>query len=142
MIKISRAGLTVACLACLGCHKPAPLALAPVRGVVTFQGRPLAGGLIVFTPERGPKPFAARLDAYGHYELEPTPPAGPGLPSGVSRGIPPGRYDITFSDPPQPSDAQFPRKLRRPDTSGVAREVLAGQENVLDFHITAGGGGL
>ena len=139
MTTLPRAGLTVVFIALAGCHKPAPTVVAPVRGAVTFQGRPLAGGLIVFTPERGPKPFAARLDAYGHYELEPTPPAGPGLPWGVSRGVPPGRYAVTFSDPPQQSDAQFPRDLRRPDTSGVAREVLAGQENELDFHITAGG---
>ena len=133
-----RAALLLPFLAA-GCQKAAPVAPAPVRGVVTFQGRPLAGGLIVFTPERGDKPFAARLDNGGHYDLEPAPPPAPNMPPGRSQGVPPGLYQITFSDGTYRADG-FPNELRRPDTSGVAREVLAGRENVLDFHITASGG--
>ncbi len=131
-----------------GCRKPVAVAPAPVRGVVTFQGRPLSGGLVVFTPDRGSsasrsggtKPFATRLDADGRYELAPAPPVAPGLPSGVSQGVPPGLYQVTFADAPRPAPTGFPADLRRPDTSGVARQVVAGRENVLDFHITASGG--
>lgn len=129
-----RALLGALLLAC-GCHKPTPAVPAPVRGVVTYQGRPLSGGLVVFTPTRGLKPYAARLDAEGHYELEPRPPAAEGLPPGVSLGVPPGVYQVTFA-----GASGMPGELRRPDTSGVAREVLAGRENVIDFHITASGG--
>ena len=133
------AGLALLALAA-GCHKPAPVAPAPVRGTVTYQNRPLAGGLVVFTPERGtsksPKPFAARLDGAGHYELEPAAPLGPGLTAGKSQGVPPGRYQVAFSD--GLGVYGFPGELRRPDTSGVTREVEAGRENVLDFDITVG----
>ncbi len=124
-----------------GCSKPTPVAPAPVRGQVLFQGRPLAGGLVVFTPdrERGPsaKPFAAKLDADGRYELAPAPPVAPNAPSGVSQGVPPGWYAVAFADAPQPGVAGFPAELRRPDLSGVLREVVAGRDNVIDFHITA-----
>ena len=133
-----RAGLLVL-LVTAGCQKPAPIAPAQVRGTVTFQGRPLAGGLIVFTPERGEKPFAARLDKGGRYELEPAPPPAPNLPPGVSQGVPPGFYQVSFSDGLYREDG-FPSELRRPDTSLTTCEVLAGQENVLPFHITADGG--
>ena len=34
-----------------GCGKSEP-AMATVKGAVTFQGRPLAGGLVVFAPDR------------------------------------------------------------------------------------------
>ena len=129
----------LAALAATGCSKPAPVAPAPVSGTVTFQGRPLSGGLVVFTPERGDKPFAARLDEGGHYDLEPAPPPAPDMPPGKSQGVPPGHYQVTFSGGPYRGEG-FPGELRRPDTSGVKREVLAGRDNVLDFHITATGG--
>ncbi len=46
--------LTLFALAAIGCGDSKP-ELAPVRGHVYFHGAPLAGGVIVFTPdpERG-----------------------------------------------------------------------------------------
>ncbi len=137
--------LAVACvmlwLTAVGCTRSVPPAPAPVRGQVLFQGRPLAGGLVVFAPDfdkggRG-RAVAARLDADGRYELAPAPPAAPGAPPGVSLGVPPGWYRVAFSDAPSGYVSPFPADLRRPDLSGVSREVLAGRENVLDFTIVA-----
>lgn len=139
------AAVAVACavlgLAAAGCGRSTPPAPAPVRGQVLFQGRPLAGGLVVFAPDhdkggRG-RAVAARLDADGRYELAAAPPAAPGAPPGVSQGVPPGWYRISFSDAPSGYVTPFPADLRRPDLSGVTREVLAGRENVLDFSIVA-----
>ena len=131
----------LAAAALAGCSKPPPAPPAPVRGTVTFQARPLAGGLVVFTPdrERGPAgpPVAARLDADGHYELKPAPPAAPGAPPGVSQGVTPGWYVVALSDSPQSTLGPFPAELKRPDRAGIAREVVAGRDNVIDFAVSA-----
>src|SRR5205814_8630199 len=67
-----------------GCsRKPLPGA-ATVRGKVTFQGQPLSGGLVVFSPDPdrggGGKPARGELAADGTFQLklgdEPTIPAG------------------------------------------------------------------
>lgn len=132
-------------LGCAGsCSKPsAPPAVVAVRGRVEFMDQPLSRGLIVFTPERerghsGP-PIAARLDGLGHYELNPAPPIAPGAPAGVSQGIAPGWYAVSFAESNTPnSGTRFPAELRRPDRSGVVQQVVAGRENVIDFEIRVG----
>ncbi len=129
---------------CGSCTKSAaPPAPVAVRGRVEFMGQPLARGLVVFTPdrERGHtgQPIAARLDASGHYELNPAPPIAPGAPAGVSQGIAPGWYVVSFAESNTPnSGTRFPAELHRPDRSGVARQVVAGRENVIDFEIRVG----
>jgi hypothetical protein len=103
---------------------------ATVRGRVLFQGRPLAGGTVVFTPhpERGPagKPAVATIDSQGTFRLN-----AEGSPYIVA-----GWYRVTLADPGLPETwAIFPAALRRPDRSGLEREVLAGQDNVFEFQI-------
>lgn len=126
-------------LALAGCAKTADTAPTTVRGRVFVQGRPLAGGTIVFAPhpERGGagKPVSADIDAEGAYELK------------VEKGVPAGWYRVAIADPPYwtvvvPGDAPklaavsgFPEALRRPDRSGLEREVLVGRENEFEFHI-------
>jgi hypothetical protein len=103
---------------------------ATVRGRVLFQGQPLAGGTIVFAPhpERGPaaKPAIAVLDHQGCYRLE-----AEGSPYLAA-----GWYRIAVADAGTPETwAYFPAPLRRPDRSGLEREIVAGQDNVFDFHL-------
>ncbi|CAN5512716.1 hypothetical protein BH11PLA2_BH11PLA2_09120 [soil metagenome] len=103
---------------------------ATVRGRVLFQGQPLAGGTVVFTPhpDRGPagKPATATLDADGSFRLE-----AEGKPYIVA-----GWYRVALADPGTTRTwAIFPPSLRRPDRSGLEREVIAGQDNVFEFHI-------
>ena len=71
-----------------------------VRGKVTFQGEPLADGLIVFTPDpdRGAtgKPARGELGADGAFQLSQAgeatiPPGGIAWPSPPRRNTPPGR---------------------------------------------------
>ncbi|MGL6095143.1 MAG: hypothetical protein ACRC7O_04985, partial [Fimbriiglobus sp.] len=56
-----------------GCGQPAAPAPASVHGQVTFQGRPLAGGLIVFAPDRDKgslgRPVTATVAPDGTYRL-------------------------------------------------------------------------
>jgi hypothetical protein len=113
-----------------GCSRQVPPAVGCVRGTVTFQGRPLAGGLIVFAPDRDKgnagKPACATIAADGSYEL-PDPPAA-------------GWYKVALADPPGVFQGEwglprFPTALRRPDRSGLEREVKAGHQHVMNFAV-------
>lgn len=103
---------------------------ATVKGRVLFDGRPLAGGTIAFTPhpDRGPsgKPAMATLDAQGEFRL-------------VVEGSPyitAGLYRVAIADAGTPETwAFYPTALRRPDRSGLEREVKAGQDNHFEFQI-------
>jgi hypothetical protein len=116
-------------LAFAGCGGGSPTP-ATVRGRVLFQGRPLAGGTVVFTPhpERGTsgKPAVASIDHQGAFRLNVE--GSPYLAAGW--------YRVALADPGTPQTwAVFPPALRRPDRSGLEREVVAGQDNVFEFHI-------
>lgn len=104
---------------------------ATVRGRVLFQGQPLVGGTVTFTPhpERGPsgKPAMATLDAQGTFRL--TAEGTPYITAGVYRVAIAGTAETWTS---------FPSALRRPDRSGLEREVIVGQDNVFEFHIDRG----
>ena len=60
------AGLAIGCFPGCGSDRPP---LAPVGGVVTLDGKPLADAEVIFTPETG-RHSTARTDAEGRYELE------------------------------------------------------------------------
>ena len=51
-----------------GCGRGGP-DVAPVRGHVTLDGRPLVGADIEFQPEDGRPPASGRTDQDGYYEL-------------------------------------------------------------------------
>ncbi len=142
MRSIVRAKLLLICLVLAGCGSASREDVpTTVRGRVTVQGRPMAGGMIVFAPhpEYGGKGRAAtaEIDANGEYEL--TFDGG--------KTIAPGWYRVALADPPYwttvaPGDAPrlsavsgFPEALRRPDRSGLEREVISGKQNEFEFHI-------
>jgi hypothetical protein len=118
-----------------GCgSKTAPEATAAVRGRVTFNGKPVVGGLVVFSPDpersaRG-KPAQAQTGPDGTFILH---------IDGVAR-IPAGWYRVALApapavpDPASPAPL-FPAKLARPDLSGLQREVLPGKEHVFEFTV-------
>lgn len=116
-------------LSALGCGKPAAEAPATVRGSASFQGRAMAGGLVCFTPDRDKgcpgKIASAFVQPDGTFQLP--------------EGIAPGWYRVGLAEPPEwyGSDWEraFPAVLRRPDQSGLERQVKAGAENVFDFPI-------
>jgi hypothetical protein len=114
-----------------GCSRKSPPGPATVRGKVTYQGEPLADGLIVFTPDPdrggGGKPARGDLDENGQFQLK----------LGDDTAIPTGWYRVSFARSPATyfKRPQFPAELSRPDKSGQVREVKAGQENVFEFTI-------
>ena len=114
-----------------GCSRKAAPAAATVRGKVTFQGQPLAEGLIVFSPdsERGGngKPARGDLGPDGRFQL---------TLAGEST-IPAGWYRVAIAPAPAEllKQPRFPPQLARPDKSDLVREVKAGQENVFEFTV-------
>jgi hypothetical protein len=115
-----------------GCSRKGTPGPATVRGKVIFQGSPLAGGLIVFSPdpERGStgKPARGDLAEDGTFQLM----------LSDETAIPAGWYRVAIAPAPAASTVSgcvFPPQLARPDKSGVVREVKAGQENVFEFTV-------
>jgi hypothetical protein len=118
-----------------GCGKSAPPLPTTVRGRVTFQGQPVAGGLVVFTPDpaRGftGKPARGETGPDGSFTL---------LLDGRDH-IPAGWYRVALADAPALDPAAsfgkpaFPPQLGRPDRSGLVREVVAGKEHVFEFGV-------
>jgi hypothetical protein len=120
-----------------GCSPSRPPRDATVVGRLTFQGRPVAGGTVVFAPDPDHggtgKPVRAATAADGTFAVR--PPDGP---------IPPGWYRVALAAPPgyEAADPPFPPQLRRPDRSGLVREVKAGKDHVFEFAVEAGSSGL
>ncbi|MFO0822470.1 MAG: hypothetical protein U0792_05015 [Gemmataceae bacterium] len=117
-----------------GCSRNTPQAATTVRGAVTFQGKPLAGGMVVFSPDpdRGHsgKPIRGNVGVDGRYELRPS----------EKTPIPPGWYRVAIAaapslEPTSELSPIFPVKLARPDLSGLLREVKPEQENVFEFAV-------
>lgn len=111
-----------------GCRKSGP-ELAPVRGRVTLNGKPLENADVVFQPDNGKSPGVGRTDAEGHYELA--------YKRGVT-GSPVGQNTVLIRvsrelvrNPPRIA-AKFNSK------SELRREVKAGQ-NEFDFDVTTEG---
>lgn len=116
-----------------GCGPSTPPKETTVRGRLTFQGEPVAGGTVVFVPDpdRGGagKPVRADTAADGTFTLRPA--------DGPVRA---GWYRVALAAPAAaPTDPPFPPELRRPDRSGVAREVTAGKDHVFEFAVEATG---
>ena len=121
--------LAVAC----GCGKPAGGGSASVRGTASFHGRPLAGGTVVFVPDKergatGPM-LTATVAEDGSFRF------GNG-----EKKVAPGWYRVALADPPEwygteTNGTAFPAALRRPDKSGLEREVKPGTDHVFEFTI-------
>lgn len=129
-MRFARGLVVLVCGLAASCGGPKGAPTGTVRGVVTFQGRALAGGTIVFAPhpERGPvaKCATATIGADGEFRLA----------VGGSPYLMPGWYRVAIAEPADmASDGSFPAALRRPDRAGVDREVIAGKENVFEFRV-------
>ena len=118
-----------------GCGSSQAPGSTTVRGRISFQGEPVAGGAVVFVPDpdRGGsgKPIRGETGPDGTFELQ-----SEGTPQ-----IPPGWYRVAIAPPPgspsipAPGHTIFPPQLRRPDLSTLVRKVEPGQEHFFEFAI-------
>lgn len=127
----------------LGCGPTRP-ETAPVAGRVTFQGKPVAEGMITFLPEHG-RPAIGAIGPDGGYRL---------TTFETGDGAPPGKYTVTIearrvTAPPAPKNMKdevnlplgrtkvewlVPERYARPDTSPLKAEVVRGA-NTIDFNL-------
>jgi hypothetical protein len=87
------------------------LSLAPVEGVLTYQGKPVADAGVVFSPvspDQGPPAYGA-TDAEGHYSLVTN--NRPGAPIGEHR-VSISKADL-FGDEIVPADEETAELIRR-----------------------------
>jgi hypothetical protein len=109
-----------------GCGEPPVAPLAAVHGRVAFRGTPMPGGWIVFTPDdevggRGPC-ATGTIGSDGRYTLT----------TGGVPGASAGKHRVAIAGP---QGWPLPDKFLDPQQSGLRAEVVAGQENVVDFKL-------
>jgi hypothetical protein len=111
-----------------GCGKSGP-EVAPVKGRVTLDGRPLSTVDIVFQPEDGKPPATSRTDEEGHYELL--------YKRGVN-GAPVGQHTvrIAFTSGIVAKPPTIPDRYNK--QSELHREVKSGS-NEIDFDLKSEG---
>ena len=129
--------------------------LAPVNGVVKYQGQPLKGATVTFAPKDtaagGRFVAIGSTNENGQYELK----------IGARTGAKDGAHFVAISAPnPDSPIVQDPRQARMPQTpevmreasliplpysdmvkSGLSAEVKLGETNVFDFNLTEDGTG-
>jgi len=122
-----------------GCTGQASSDLAPVRGKVSYLGKPLPSGTIVFAPDaqRGTSgPLArAEIQSDGTYQLK----------CGETAGAVAGWHRVTVVaviDDPSPSLQRpttpyslLPARYRDPELSGLTCEVKPGKDNTINFNL-------
>lgn len=120
-----------------GCSGEPHVSTAPVQGKVTYDGKPVEKGEVLFVSETGFAASAA-LDSEGRYALA----------SQYGRGIPPGKYKVAISpppakqvpgsDPPAALSAKdfpdIPKKYWTTDGSGLTASVTQ-QSKDFDFEL-------
>ncbi len=126
------------CLLVSGCGEGGP-EMYSVEGTVTYQGKPLPLGTVMFVPESGPPSKPASIDAEGHYQLEAVagkhrvqvvaiPEREGGRPDPTLEG----GYDYTGVPDVEPL---IPEKYGRFDTSGITVTVEARGKNAIPIDL-------
>ena len=115
---------------------------APVTGIVTFKGEPLADAIVTFVPDKskgteGPMAVGA-TDAEGRYVL--STDRREGATDGATVGF--HRVRITANRAPTgPSDSlpssRIPMRYNNPAKSGLVAEVKSDTNNKFDFQLDA-----
>jgi hypothetical protein len=131
------AGAGVSLLWIVGCAQKTGLPTAPVVGKVTYRGKPVPTGTVMFTPEEGPA-ATGNIAPDGTYRLTTYREAD---------GAVIGRHKVTITAlqdmgnllPEQRSPTPpplVPVKYLSAETSGLTAEVKPGVTNTIDFTLT------
>lgn len=132
------------CALAAGCSdRPA---LAPVKGTVTFDGKPLAAGSITFEA-KSVRPATGKIVNGEIVELTTYDP-GDGVPVGQHKVSITATEDAASAVVPNPGDAKAPKanymvgkslipaRYNDPATSGLTAEIKKG-ENTVEFKLTS-----
>jgi hypothetical protein len=108
-------GMLLAAL-CAGCGDDEAARLCAVGGDVTFNGKPVGAGKVVFTnvdPNAKPPKSVPVIFSSGHYE---------------TIAVPEGSYKVSIAlpDAVNPPPIDIPEKYQKPETSGLTVEIKRG----------------
>ncbi|MFN5532968.1 MAG: hypothetical protein ACK5F7_20500 [Planctomycetaceae bacterium] len=118
--------LSLALLTLVGCGGSDAPPLGQVEGVVTMDGKPLPGVIVVFKPEKG-RPATGQTDAEGKYKL--TYRAGvPGAKTG------PNTVSMEY-----PIGGSGPAISAKYSTKSELKADVKGGSNKFDFPLQSGG---
>ena len=132
----------------IGCGQPGLTGTIAASGTVTYQGQPVEGATVVFSPTGEGRAASGLTDASGRFELTTLT---------ASDGIMPGKYQVAISktevegsmteeesqayvaehgEPPKVTVKELlPEKYKSPATSGLAAEVTKGVQNDFRFDL-------
>lgn len=134
----------------LGCGEssgPGRPKLAPVSGVIKFQGKPVANADVTFAGEGSPRFATARTDAEGKFALttfDTNDGAVPGKhaitiaasPTGGKKPEEMTAQDMINMGPRNPTaEGTLPAKYADPKTSGLSRTVVEGEPNTFTIDL-------
>ncbi|WP_417391091.1 hypothetical protein [Gimesia sp.] len=106
---------------------------APVKGVVTYQGKPLETGEIVFFPDSGEQIAHGKIQSDGTFELT-TYDEGDGAFPGMHKVTIVSERDmegVSAEDPEADLEPSFiPMKYNMQNTSGLTAEVKEGSNEI------------
>lgn len=125
-----RGSVLLAVLA-IGCGAADRPQLAPLTGTVTYNGKPLESGMIIFTPDKG-RAASGRVRAGEIVDVGTFEP---------NDGAPVGNLKITVMDaPPQGMEEKkesiVPAKYNSFETSELSVGVYAGKPNTVTVELT------
>src|SRR4029079_11557791 len=145
------------CILLVGCSQSGRRPIAPVRGQVTYQGRPVAGATVEFLCAGASRPAASTTDEQGNYRLTTFAANGGGvvgphavtvnvyasgseadLPSisGMDSKAASKTMEDAVRQPARPQQAaakalpQVPKKYAARRTSGLNKDVTAGDNTI------------
>ena len=109
----------------LGCGSSRP-AQHPVTGIVTWRGKALETGAVLFVPEEGPA-ATSTIDKSGRYHLNAI--SGDHRVAVVALPVPPeGANEMTYTAAPI-----IPARFGRVETSGLRVNVQPQKDNSIDI---------
>jgi hypothetical protein len=118
-----------------GCQKKGQLEVALVTGLVTFDGKPLGQGTVIFTPTKG-RGARGEISSDGSFTLSTYGEEDGATVGGHQVSIIALEGEVAFE-----SDQQqrwlIPSHYGAPSTSGLECEVEAGKENRPSFDLSS-----
>ena len=129
--------------AAVGCGRSDAPELAPAGGTVTYNGQPLEGANVVFTPDAGGPAAYDTTDSEGQFEWMTRDQTGAMVGSGKVAITAfeeldelKAEHELTAADLEKMSQSRIPEKYGRTETSELTATVEAGEENRFTFELT------
>ncbi|MDA0658446.1 MAG: carboxypeptidase regulatory-like domain-containing protein [Planctomycetota bacterium] len=132
------AAVSVVLMVMAGCQRHVPLGKAV--GIVTFRGKPVEAGAVIFSNDAEGVAYVGHLGPGGNFRFE----------VAAGYGLPPGTYQVGIG-PPQPKPSlevdlarktdvrspfpEIPKKYFDPATSGFTATVADGENEPFRFEV-------